>query len=330
MTTDQIVTRRESLIGWGLLVVPLAAQAQPPTTKTARIGYLSFRSGPSFLDEAFRQGLRELGYVEGQNISIEYRWADWKPDRVPALAEEMVRLKVDVIVTTPGGSTARAVKQAVRTIPVVFTAGDPVGAGLVASLDRPGGNLTGVSILTTQLNSKRLALLKEAVPGVARVAVLANATAPTAEAQLKELEGAARALRVKLQVLGVRGPQEIEDAFSAMTKERAGALLVLGDPMLFAQRERIVRLTAKSRLPGIFEWREFVEAGGLLSYGTNVADMYRRLATYVDKILKGAKPGDLPVEQPTKFELVINLKTAKTLGLTMPQPILFRADRVIE
>ena len=309
--------------------MPLAAQAQQPTTKTALIGYLSFRSGPSFLDEAFRQGLRELGYVEGQNISIEYRWADWKPDRIPALAEEMVRLKVDVIVSTPGGPTALAVKKSVRTIPIVFTSGDPVGAGLVASLDRPGGNLTGVSILTTELNAKRLELLKQAIPGVTRVAVLVNPLLAT-KATLKDVEGAARALRVKLQVLEVRDPQELDDAFSAMKRERADALLVLSDPMFFAQRERIIGLAAKHRLPGMFEWREFAEAGGLLSYGTNVAEMYRRLATYVDKILKGAKPADLPVEQPTKFELVINLKTAKALGLKIPQSFFLRADHVIQ
>jgi putative ABC transport system substrate-binding protein len=313
-----------------LLAAPLAAQAQPTPGKTARIGYLSFRSGPSFLDEAFRQGLRELGYVEGQNISVEYRWADWKPDRVSALAAELVRLKVDIIVSSGGSVPALAAKNATKTIPIVFTTANPVGVGLVLSLDRPGGNLTGVNILTAELNAKRLDLLKAAVPGVSRVAVLANPANPLTAGALKDLEGAARALRVKLQVLEVGEREKIDDAFAAMARERAGALLVVNDPMFLAQRERIVDLAAKHRLPGIFEFREFAEAGGLLSFGTNLADVYRRLATYVDKILKGAKPGDLPVEQPTTFEFVINLKTAKALGLTIPPPILFRADRVIQ
>ena len=307
----------------------LVADAQP--SKTARIGLLEGSSLPTRF-EAFRQGLRELGYVEGQNISVEYRWADWKPDRIPALAEELVRLKVDVIVSTGGGTvTPLAVKKAVKTIPVVFaTGGDPVSAGLVASLDRPGGNLTGVSLLTSELNEKRLELLTAAVPGVSRVAVLANPVNPGTARSLKGLEGAARTLKVKLQVLEARDPQAIDGAFAAMKRERAGALLVANDPMFFAQRERIVGLAAKSRLPGIFEWREFAEAGGLLSYGTSVADTYRRLASYVDKILKGAKPADLPVEQPTRFELVINLKTAKALGVTIPQSLMRRADEVIQ
>ena len=245
------------------VAAPLAAQAQPTPGKTARIGYLSFRSGPSYLDEAFRQGLRELGYFEGQNISVEYRWADFKPDRAATLAAELVRLNVNVIVSTGGGTvTALAVKKAVKTIPVVFTSGgDPVSAGLVASLDRPGGNLTGVSSLTSELNEKRLELLKQAVPGVSRVAVLVNPTRSTAAgAVLKGLEGAARTLKVKLQVLEARDPQAIDGAFAAMKRERADALLVANDPMFFGQRERIVGLAAKSRLPGIFEWREFAEA----------------------------------------------------------------------
>jgi putative ABC transport system substrate-binding protein len=313
----------------GMLAAPLAAQAQQPLGKTARIGYVALRSGPSFLEEAFRQGLRDLGYVEGHNIAIEYRWADWQLDRVSALAAELVRLNVDVIVSTGGNNMALAVKQAVTTIPVVFTVGNPLGIGLVARLDRPGGNVTGVSLFTGELNAKRLELLKAAVPGVSRVAVLTNPANPAAGAVLKELEGAAQALRVTLHVLEVREHQEIDDAFAAMARERVEALLVVADPLLFAQRERLVALAAKHRLPGIFEWREFVEAGGLLSYGANIADMYRRLASYVDKILKGATPGDLPVEQPTKFELVINLKTAQALGLTIPPTFLFQADEVI-
>jgi putative ABC transport system substrate-binding protein len=319
-----------ALLALGLLAAPLAAQAQPTPGKTARIGYLSSRSGPSYLEEAFRQGLRELGYFEGQNIAIEYRWAEFKPDRASTLAAELVRLNVNVIVSTGGPMPATAAKRATKTIPIVFTAANPVGTRLVASLNRPGGNMTGINVLGPELDVKRLDLLKEAVPGVSRVAVLANPANPVTAGALKELEGAARALRVKLHVLEVRERQGIDDAFAAMARERAQALLVTTDPMFLVQRERIVDLVAKHRLPAIFGWREFAEAGGLLSYDTNLADMYRRLATYVDKILKGAKPGDLPIEQPTRFEFVINLKTAKALGLTIPPSILSRADRVIE
>ncbi len=316
-------------LAFGLLAELLAAQAQPPPGKTARIGYLTFRSGPSHLDEAFRQGLRDLGYIEGQNMAIEYRWAEFKPDRASTLAAELVRLKVDVIVSSGGSAAALAAKKATGTIPIVFTTGDPVRTGLVPSLDRPGGNLTGVSVLTTELNVKRLELLKDAVPGASRVAVLSNPVNPAHVVVMKDLEDTARKLRVKLQVLEVRERQEIETAFAAMARERAEALLVAADPMFLAQRERIVELAAKHRLPAVFEFREFAEAGGLLSYGTNLPEMYRRLATYVDKILKGAKPGDLPIEQPTKFELVVNLKTAKALGLTVPRFLLDRADQVI-
>jgi putative ABC transport system substrate-binding protein len=308
----------------------VAAAVKRAAAKTTRIGYLSLRSGPWFLDDAFRQGLRDLGYVEGQNLAIEYRWADWKPDRASALAAELVRLNVDVIVCIGGNIPALAAKRATNTIPIVFIGSDPVRAGLVTSLDRPGGNVTGVNILTIELNAKRLDLLKSAVPRAKSVAVLMNPTSVTSAALRKELEGTAQALRVQLQVLQVRERQEIDDAFAAMARRRAEALLVVSDPMLFAQLERIVDLAARHRLPGIFEWREFAQAGGLMSYGTNIADMYRRLATYVDKILKGAKPSDLPIEQPTKYELVINLKTAKALGLTIPQPLLLRADEVIQ
>jgi len=318
------------MLALGLLAAPLAAPAQPPLGKKAHIGYLSFRSGPSHLDEAFRQGLRELGYIEGQNISIEYRWADWKPDRLSASAAELVRLNVEVIVATPGGNVAPAARKATSTIPIVFTSGDPVKAGLVSRLDRPGGNLTGVHILTSELEAKRLELLKEALPQVSRVAVLTNLAKPSLSAHLKDLEAAAPTLRVKLQVLDVRERQKIDDAFVAMTRERVGALLVMSEPMFYAQRERIVDLAARTRLPAIYEWRDFAESGGLMSYGASITDMYRRLASYVDKILNGAKPGDLPVEQPTKFELVINLKTAKVLGLTIPPSLILRADQVIE
>jgi putative ABC transport system substrate-binding protein len=307
-----------SVVAW-----PLAAPAQQPSGKPTRIGYLSPRSGPSYLDEAFRQGLRD-------NIAIEFRWGDWKPDRIAALADELVRLKVSVIVCTGGSTTILTAKHATRTIPIVFTVGDAVMSGVVTRLDRPGENLTGINLLTMQLNVKRLELLKAAAPRITRIAVLANPKNLPTPRTLKELEDAAPGLRVKLHVVNARERQDIDAAFVAMAKERAEGLVVLSDPMFFAQRERIVDLAAKYRLPGIFEWREFTEAGGLLSYGANIAEQYRRLATYVDKILKGARPGDLPVEQPTKFELVINLKTARTLGLTIPQAVLSRADHVIQ
>jgi putative ABC transport system substrate-binding protein len=322
--------RRALLAGLGVLVLtPGAASAQPPPGKIARIGYLSFRSEPSHLEEAFRQGLRELGHVEGQNITIEYRWADFKPERAGALAAELVRLKVDVIVSTGGSTPAAAVKQATRTIPIVFSAGDPVAVGLVTRLVRPGGNLTGIDNFTAQLNGKRLELLKAAVPDASRVAVLANPANPPTAGNLKELEGAARALRVKLSVWEVQKAQEIDHAFTAMARERPGALLVVNDPMFMSQRQRIVDLAAQHRLPGIFQAREFPEAGGLLSYNTSLPAIHHRLATYVDRILKGAKPGDLPIERPATFEFVINLRTAKALRLTIPKSVLDRADHVI-
>jgi putative tryptophan/tyrosine transport system substrate-binding protein len=313
----------------GALGVPHAAHSQSPPPRMPRIGYLSLRSGPSHLDEAFQQGLRELGYIEGQSISVEYRWADWKPDRGSALALELARLKMDLIVATPGAAAVRAVQTVTKTIPIVFTAGDAIGSGLVTSLERPGGNVTGVNLLNFELAAKRLELLRDVVPAISRVAVLVNPTTTT-PLVLKDLERAARALGVKIQLLEVRDPIALEDAFSLATRERAGALLVLPDPRFFAERERLVSLAAKTRLPASYEWREFAEAGGLMSYGANVAGQYRRLASYVDKILKGTKPADLPIEQPTKFELVINLKTAKALGLTIPQSFLLRADQVIE
>jgi putative ABC transport system substrate-binding protein len=313
-----------------LLARPLVAEAQPPAGKTGRIGYLAYRSGPSYLEEAFRQGLRELGYFEGQNIAIEYRWANFQPDRASTLAAELVRLKVDVIVSTGGPTPALAAKRATETIPIVFTTTDPVGTGLVASLSRPGRNMTGINVLSAELDGKRLDLLKTAVPGISRVAVLANPDNAVTAGSLKDLESAARVLRVKLHVINVRARQEIDDAFTAMARKRSQAFLVMTDPLFLVQRERIVDLAAKHRLPGIFGWREFVEAGGLLSYDTNLAAMYQRLAGYVDRILKGAKAAELPVEQPTKFELLINLKAAKALGVTIPQALLQQADQVIQ
>jgi putative ABC transport system substrate-binding protein len=295
----------------------------------ARVGYLSPRPGPSFYDEAFLKGLRDLGYVEGQNVAIEYRWANWGSDRLAAFAAELVRLNVDVIVSTGGSAPTRAAKDATATIPIVFLTSDPVGVGLVPSLRQPGGNLTGVNILTNELNAKRLDLLKEAIPGASRVGVLANPGPPAYRTARKPLEGAAQALGVRLDIKEVRNPHELDRAVPALSRERVRALLVVNDPMLFAERRRIVDLAAKARLPGIYEWREFAEAGGLMSYWANLAELYRHAASYVDRILRGARPADLPVEQPTRFELVVNLTTAKALGLTIPPSVLVRADEVI-
>jgi putative ABC transport system substrate-binding protein len=312
-----------------LLAAPLAVEAQP-AEKVPRIGYLSQRSRPSALEEAFREGLRELGYIEGTNITVEYRWAGSSQDRdLAALASDLVRLKVDLIAAA-GAQAALAVEKVTLTTPIVFAAGDPVGLGLVRSLARPGGNATGVSLFTYGLTAKRLALLKETLPGVERVAVLSNPADPFSDRQLKDTKDAAAALRLRLYVLNVRDSNGFDQAFAVLKRDRAEALLVSADPMFFNQREKVVSLVTRDRVPAIYEFREFVALGGLMSYGTSIGDMYRRLASYVDKILKGAKPGDLPVEQPTKFELVINLKTAKALGLTVPPTLLARADEVIE
>jgi len=329
-----VIDRRAFLAGAAaLLAAPLAAETQQ-ADKVARIGYLGTRRGVSpHLPEAFRQGLRDLGYVEGRNVVIEYRNNEGKNERLPALAAELVALKVDVILAaaTPH---ALAAKQATRTIPIVFAAtGDAVADGLVTSLARPGGNLTGLSFFTPELVGKRLELLKQTVPGISRVAVLWNPGGlgeNTEKDVLKRAEVAARAIGMQLQFVEARGPADFDRVFSDMTRARAGALTVLTSAMLFEERKRLVDLVAKNRLPAVYPWREFVDAGGLMAYGPDLADLFRRAATYVDKILKGAKPGDLPVEQPTKFELVINLKTAKALGLTIPPSLLQRADQVIE
>jgi putative ABC transport system substrate-binding protein len=307
------------------------ARAQQPT-KILRIGYLSptFSSTNSARIEAFRQGLRELGYVEGKNIVIEYRHADGKLDRLAALATELVRLKVDVIVTSSPIPT-RAAKEATVTIPIVFAQdSDPVANGFVASLARPGGNITGLSTLAPELSGKRLELLKEVVPKLSRVAVFGTSTSPSTAPTLKETELAAGAFKVQLQYLDILDPKDIETAFRAASKGRVDAVLVLAGPVVFSQRTQITGLAVKSRLPAIYPQTEFTEAGGLMYYGANTPDMYRRAATYVDKILKGAKPGDLPVEQPTKFELIINLKAAKQIGLMIPPNVLARADKVIK
>jgi putative tryptophan/tyrosine transport system substrate-binding protein len=316
-----------------LLAAPVVAEAQQ-AAKVARVGFLATNLAANpHLPEAFRQGLRDLGYVEGHNVAIEYRDAEGKLERLPALAAELVALRVDVIVA-PGTPQALAAKQATRTIPIVFAvAGDSITDELVTSLARPGGNVTGLSFLAPELVGKHLEQLKQAVPGVSRVAVLwqpGGFGERTEKDMLKEAEVAARALRVRLQVVEARGPADVARAFSDMTRARAGALTVLGSSMFTSERRRLVDLAAKHRLPAVYPQREFVDVGGLMAYGPNVADLFRRAASYVDKILKGAKPGDLPIEQPTKFELVINLKTAKALGLTIPQSVLLRADQVIE
>ena len=314
-----------------ILSAPLSVDAQQ-AGKVRRIGYLTVptRESAEFGVKAFQQGLRDLGWVEGQNLAIEYRFADGKLDRLPDLAAELVRLKVDIIVVgaTPA---ALAAKNATTTIPIVMVlAVDPVGMGLVASLARPGGNITGLTTTAGGLEiiGKQLELLKAVVPKVSRVAFLSDPTDPLHAMRLREIEVAGRALGVKLQLLEARGPGEFDSAFAAMTRERAGALLVAGT--FFTHQTRIIDLAVKGRLPSMFTQREAVEAGGLMAYATNLADLFRRAATYVDKILKGAKPADLPVEQPTKFELIINLKTAKVLGLTIPKSVLIRADKLIE
>jgi ABC-type uncharacterized transport system substrate-binding protein len=317
----------------GLLAPPLAGEAQE-AAKIARIGYLAPNlATSSHLAEAFRQGLRDLGYVEGRNLVIESRGAEGKFERFPALAAELVALKVDVIVAS-GTLAALAAKRATTSIPIVFpTLGDPVTDGLVASFARPGGNVTGLSNLSPELVGKCLELLKQAVPGISRVAVLWQPGAfvgTTGKDIRKRAEAAGRALGMQLQFVEVREPESFDRAFSDITRARADALIVPLTAMFTNERRRLVDLAAKIRRPAVYGSRDSVDAGGLMSYGPNLSDSYRRAATYVDKILKGAEPADLPVEQPTKFELVINLKTAKALGLTIPQSVLGRADQVIE
>ncbi len=315
----------------GILAAPLTAQVRQPA-KVYRIGVLSGsgRTSAPHVRQAFYQRLRDLGYVEGQNIIIEWRWAEGKLDRLPDLAAELVQLNVDLIVAT-APAPVLAAKNATRTIPIVmvFTP-DPVQLGLVASLARPEGNITGLSSMSIDLSAKQLELLKEAVPKILRVAVLMNPANPWHALGLKEVGVRAQALALDLEILEVRRPEEFEDAFSAITRKRGGAVLVLADPMFFTHRTRLAELAAKHRLPAVYGLREHVEAGGLMSYWPNTVDSTRQATTYVDRILKGAKPGELPIEQPTRFELVINLKTAKALGLTIPPSVLVRADQVIQ
>ena len=319
-----------AMVGGNLLAAPLAAQAQQPG-KGYRIGYLGATTASSYARhvEALRLGLRDLGYVEGKNLTIEYRWAEDKYDRLPDLAAELVRLKVDVIVThtTPG---TLAAKHATTTIPIVMAiSGDAVATGLVASIARPGGNITGSSFFFPELNAKRLELLTEARPTARRMAALVNPINPAHALALKARESLAAALKVELEVVEVRAPQDVSDIFSAMVKRRVEAISVLDDPMLIANARQIADLAVSTRLPTI-GFREIVDAGGLIAYSVDFPAAWRRAAGFVDQILKGAKPADLPVEQPTKFDLVINLKTAKALGLTIPPSLLQRADLVIE
>jgi len=327
--------RREFItLAGGMAVWPLAAHAQQRAMPVVGFVSIGMPEQVPLSVTAFRQGLHELGYIEGRNILIEYRWAEGNPERFPMLAAELVALKVDVIVTAGGTLAALAARRATRTIPIVFgVVGDPVAEGLVTNLARPDGNITGFSNVTNDLVGKWLELLKQVAPGVGLVAVLLKPDSMPNEAKevrLREIAVAGQALGIQHQIIEAQGPADFDRAFSDISAKGAGALVVLTTPVFDVERQRIMDLAAKNRLPTVFASRNYVESGGLMSYGPNIADFYRRAAAYVDKILKGAKPSDLPVEQPTKFELVINLKTAKALGLTVPADLLGRADEVIE
>ena len=313
-----------------LVAAPLFAGAQQPG-KVYRVGFLW--ESPTVLPdgiESFRRGLRDLGWIEGQNIVLEYRWGEGRYDRLGELAGELVRLKVDIIVA-PSSVYVEAAKRATSTIPIIFAVhADPIGSGHVASLARPGGNITGVCLMMPETNGKLLELLKETIPRLSRAAVLWNPDTPSHRAGLHAVEDTSRALSVRLQTVAVRSETEFDSAFAAITQEHAGAVLVLSTPLFIAGAKPLAELAIKHRLPTMFGPRVHAEAGGLLSYGPDRADLFRSAATYVNMILKGAKPADLPVQQPTKFEFVINLKTAKALGLTIPQSVLVRADHVIQ
>jgi putative ABC transport system substrate-binding protein len=314
-----------------LLAAPLVAEAQP-AGKVARVGFMSagFEGPNRIYVDAFRERLRELGYVEGRSIAFEYRWGEGKYERLPTLAAELVRMKVDVILAA-NAPAVEAAKKATGEIPIVVTVLlDPVAAGLVASLARPGGNITGLSMISPELVGKHLELLKEVIPKISRVAVLGNPANPGTAPQMREAKSAAHTLGLQLQIVEARDPSEIDRAIVAMTRERAEAVLVLVDAMLGNHRERIAALTARNRLPSVSGLRLHAEAGDLMAYGANRVDVYHRAAEYVDRILKGARPGDIPIEQPTKFELIVNLKTARALGLTIPPSLLLRADQVIQ
>jgi putative ABC transport system substrate-binding protein len=313
----------------GIIRVPFVAEAQQAGT-VPRIGVLAPSAPPDPQVESLKQGLRDLGWVEGQNVGVEYRYAGGQLERLPHLAAELVRLKVDVIVTE-GEAGIRAARDATSTTPIVMAvSGDPIGTGLIASLSKPGGNITGLSLLAPDLGGKRIELLKETVAKVSRVGILWNPTNAVKALELRSTEAAAKELGVIVTSNEVRAPKDFDRAFAAIVQERPSALITLSDPLTRGHKKQIADFAIKSRLPMIAELREFAEAGGLMTYGANLLDLCRRAATYVDKILKGAKPGDLPVEQPTNFELVINLKTARTLGLTIPQSVLVRADEVIQ
>ena len=324
---------KTKIILWAVTILLLTATAEAQqSTKVVPIGYLTGESlsANAARTESFRQGLRELGYMEGKNIVIEWRYAEGKLNRLPELAAELVRLKVNVIVTGAPAAN-RAAKAATSTIPVVFNVGvDPVRAGLVSSLNRPGGNVTGATFLAPALEPKRLGLLRELIPQAELVAVLRNPNYPDAEVQLKDVHDATRAIGQQTLILTATTDTEIDTAFATMAQERVGALMVFADPFFDVRRERIVALATRHRVPAIYHWREYVVVGGLLSYGASPTHSYREAGVYVGRILKGTKPADLPVMQPTKFELVINLKTAKAFGLEIPPTLLARADEVIE
>jgi putative ABC transport system substrate-binding protein len=326
-----VISRRNVLVALaaGAVAAPLASFAQPPPAKLHRIGFLGMTSAAGIASrlEALRAGLRDLGYVEGKNLVIEFRWADGDYGRLPALAAELARIKVDLIVTHSVQGT-RAAKQATATIPIVVaTTGDAVATRLVASEGRPGGNVTGLSSFSPELSAKRLELLKETFPRIRRAAVLWNPGG--SEANLRAMEVTARSLKLEVQTFAIRNPGEFERAFAAMSKERVEAVAILEDAMIIGNAEAAASLAARHRIPSI-GFTEVAEAGGLMAYGVNTPAMFRRAAVFVDKILKGANPGDLPIERATKFELVVNLKAATALGVTIPQSILLRADRVIE
>jgi putative ABC transport system substrate-binding protein len=334
MSNSNSQSKRKRVFGFALSAMFFGFCASVQAQQLKRVplvGFLAASSSPNSPRlEAFRQGLRDLGYVEGKNIAIEYRWAEGKPERLVELAAELVSLKPDVLfIQSP--QAVFAAKKTTTTIPIVFLGiGDPVGIGLIVSLARPGGNITGLTNFSAELSGKRLELLKESFPNVSVVAVLWNGTSPGHPGVLKETEGAARSLGLKIQALEVRSPDDFDGAFQAATSGRAQALLPLGDPLMNSQLRRILDFAAKNRLPAMYSQNEYVEAGGLMSYGVDTPALYRRAPSYIDKILKGTKPADLPVEQPTKFEFVINLKAAKQIGLAIPPNVLARADKVIK
>ena len=327
--------RREFItLSGGAATWPLAARAQRPASTLRRIGLLLPGNARTTVVrgqlEAFRQGLKEYGWVEGQNISVEYSFAEGREDALAAIAAELARLRLDVIVAE-GTAAIQAAKTVTQTVPIVMaTSADPVGTGLVANLNRPGGNITGLSLQAAELSGKRLQLLTEIVPGLARVAVLSNPLNPGEKSSVEQTKAAAQALGIETHVVEVQAPDKFESAFAAVTAAHAGALMVLPDPLLYGQHPRIVTFTAASHLPALFPEREVAEAGGLIAYGPSIPASFQRAAAYVDKILRGAKPADLPVEQPTTFELVVNLQTARAIGVTIPTSILLRADEVIE